>query len=78
MQNVFLYAVEYVPDGIVVDGSGGYVNQQHHHHGTMKSHGWKESLDGIRSVARELCITAPRREEDGVIVQKLVELVEGL
>ena len=71
VENVFLYGVEYVPDGSggVVGGDGGYVN--HHHHGTMQSHGWKESLDGIQNVARELCITAPRREEDGVILKEV-------
>eukprot|EP00985_Skeletonema_marinoi_P035039 scaffold45442_cov307-Skeletonema_marinoi.AAC.1 len=66
VENVFLYGVEYVPEGM-----DGYVNQQHHHHhGTMKSHGWREALDGIRNVARELCLTAPRREEDGVAVKE--------
>lgn len=64
VENVFLYGVEYVPEGI-----DGY-QQQHHHHGTMKSHGWREALDGIRNVARELCLTAPRREEDGVVVKE--------
>eukprot|EP00984_Skeletonema_dohrnii_P037145 scaffold38913_cov161-Skeletonema_dohrnii-CCMP3373.AAC.1 len=44
VENVFLYGVEYVPEGM-----DGYVNlqQHHHHHGTMKSHGWREALDGI-------------------------------
>jgi len=81
VENVFLYAVEYdVPDWSVGSGgsssgsSGGYVNQLHQHHGTMKSHGWNESLDGIRSVARELCITAPRREEDGGVMVKEVKI----
>ena len=63
--NVYLYGVEYVPDGLGVDGD----NYGHHHHGKMKSHGWKESLEGIRAVARELCMTAPRKEEDVNVVR---------
>lgn len=88
VENVFLYAVEYAEyDDVVVvpmmdvGGSSGsesvknqYQHNDHHHqhHGTMKSHGWKESLDAIKNVARELCITAPRREEeDGVVCREV-------
>ena len=62
MQNVHLYGVEYIPPHRET-------RSDHHHHGTLNSHGWQESLDAIREVGRGLSGTAPRKEDkDGQLV----------
>ncbi|KAL7549825.1 hypothetical protein ACHAWF_013085, partial [Thalassiosira exigua] len=60
VENVHLYAVEYVPEE---DDAGS--GSDHHHHGSVRSHGWREALDAIRATARGLAKTAPRRHEGG-------------
>jgi len=65
VQNVHLYGVEYVPP----NSTGVAMADHHHHHGTIKSHGWLEALDAIREVGRGLSITAPKKEDkDGTLV----------
>lgn len=62
VENVHLYGVEYVPPECEGDANGnGY---HHRHHGSMKSHGWREALDAIMEVAKGLRQTAPLIEDD--------------
>ncbi|KAL7470755.1 hypothetical protein ACHAXS_011027, partial [Conticribra weissflogii] len=65
VENVHLYGVEYAPFGCgrLGDSAGGEKN--HHHHGTLESHGWKESLDAILEVGRCLRKTSPVKEAFG-------------
>jgi len=62
VENVHLYGVEYAPFGCggLGDGNGG--ENGHRHHGTLQSHGWKESLGAILEVGRCLRKTAPVKE----------------
>jgi len=63
VENVHLYGVEYTSSdskgGSSSSGNDCGQNHHHHHHGQLKSHGWQETLNAIKHVAKGLAQTAP-------------------